>query len=94
MDFQTMNFSIPQYVKQSVCEIIEGLQDYSSKDWKKFPDTLHQLFNHVKMEKCFKEKDLSRFVSKSQQGHIQSFINIRKFGIRRLLHYFKDLGDI
>ena len=56
---------IVQYVKQPVWEIMEGIEEYTSKDWNKFADIVHCLFNHVRTEKCFKEKGLVNLVSKS-----------------------------
>ena len=89
---------IPLYVKRSVGEIIEGLLEYASKDWKKFSDTLWQLFDHVKVEKRFKEKDLSNFVSKSWKGHIQSLYDFHKYQrkfarIGGWLHQKKKITD-
>ena len=54
---------IVRYVKQSVREIMEGLEEYTSKDWNKFADTIRRLFDHVRTEKHFKDKDLTKLVS-------------------------------
>ena len=54
---------IVRYVKRSIWEIMEGLEEYTSKDWNKFADTVCCLFDHVRTEKHFKDKDLTKLVS-------------------------------
>jgi hypothetical protein len=70
---------ITRYVKRPVREIIEGLEEYAKKDWSSFADTLRKLFDHVKTEKRFKEKDLLKFISKTRNGHIRSLYDFHKY---------------
>jgi len=87
-----------RYVKRSVREIIEGLQEFADKDWTVFADTLRSLFDHAKLDKRFKEKDLTNFISKSRKGRIQSLYDFHKYQrkftrIGGWLHQKKKIND-
>ena len=58
---------------------MEGLEEYTFKDWNKFANIVHRLFNHVRTEKCFKEKDLANLVSKSQKKTIKTLYEFHKY---------------
>ena len=58
---------------------MEGLEEYTSKDWNKFTDTVHHLFDHVRTEKRFKEKDLTNLISKSRKKTIKTLYKFHKY---------------
>ena len=70
---------VTRYVKRPVREIIEGLQEYAAKDWPRFADTLRKLFNHDKLAKRFKEKDLLKFVAKNQKKSIRNMDKYKSY---------------
>ena len=70
---------IVRYVKRSVREIMEGLEEYTSKDWNKFADTVRRLFDHVRTEKRFKDKDLINLVSESRKKTIRTLYEFHRY---------------
>ena len=68
-----------EYVKWPVQEIIDGLQEYAAKDWPRFADTLRKLFNHDKLAKQFKDRDLLKFVTKNQKKSIQNMDKYKSY---------------
>src|SRR5882724_11111580 len=71
--------TILRYVTRPVKEVIEGLHEYTTKDWKAFKATLRQLYNHVKMEKQYKEKDLVTFIRKRKAKPIQTIFDYHDY---------------
>jgi len=71
--------TILRYVSRPVKEVIEGLHEYTIKDWSKFEDNLRQLYNHAKMEKRYKEKDLKTFIDKHKLKPIRSIYNFNDY---------------
>src|SRR5882724_12845946 len=71
--------TILHYVTRPVKEVIEGLHEYTTKDWKAFKATLRQLYNHVKMEKQYKEKDLVTFIKKRKAKPIQTIFDYHDY---------------
>ena len=49
------------------------------KDWNKFADTVRRLFDHVRTEKCFKDKDLTNLVSESRKKTIKTLYEFHKY---------------
>ena len=70
---------VTRYVKRSIREIIEGLEEYHKKDWTKFANSLRKLFDHDRTERRFKEKDLQKFISKTRHGRINRLYDFHKY---------------
>ena len=90
---------VTRYVKRSIREIIEGLEEYHKKDWKKFADNLRKLFDHDRTEKRFKEKDLQKFISKTRNGRITRLYDFHKYQrkftrIGGWLHQKNKISDV
>jgi hypothetical protein len=70
---------ITLYVTRSIREVIEGLQEYTDRNWTQFSDTLRRLYDHVKTDRRFKEKDLRNLVSDSKKKRIHSLYDFNRY---------------
>src|SRR6266481_8990071 len=46
------------YVSRQVAKVIDALTEYQRKDWDGLEKQLKKLYNHIKVEKCYSEKNL------------------------------------
>src|SRR6266481_4714658 len=53
---------ITRYVSHRVAEVIEALTKFQRKDWDGLEKQLKKLYNHIKVEKRYSEKNLDTFV--------------------------------
>lgn len=70
---------IIRHVKHDVREVIEGLTEYTNKDWTKLQATLRDMYDHVRTEKRFKEKDLVEYVNKTRNHRIHTLFDFTKY---------------
>ncbi|KIJ31639.1 hypothetical protein M422DRAFT_53307 [Sphaerobolus stellatus SS14] len=71
---------IPKYVSSNIRETIEGIQEFKDKkDWDGFVDTFKELYNYGKVNKKFREKDLSQFVKEYKEKSIKNLEKFNKY---------------
>src|SRR6266481_2343248 len=76
---------ITRYVSRRVAEVIEALTEYQRKDWDGLKKQLKKLYNHIKVEKRYSEKNLDTFVKEWSRKPLHDLSYFRKYQ-RDFLH--------